>query len=270
MAGEFDAHERRMWAGRADAYARSYAANCAHAVPELLDAAGVAAGVTVLDVGTGPGTVAAAAVARGALVTAVDAEPGMVELAAARVPGAEVRVAVLPELPFADGAFDAVVANFVVNHVEHPAAALAELRRVTRPGGRIAVTIWPGAPNSAMALLNDALNAADVVRPVLPSLPAELDFPRTAEGFAALLAEAGWADADCRELGWTHHADPEVWWSGVAGGVANLGLVVTSQSPETIALIKRHYDRLAAAYLGADGLLALPSAALLAGGTQVG
>ncbi|MDT0346822.1 class I SAM-dependent methyltransferase [Streptomyces litchfieldiae] len=57
-------------------------------------------------------------------------------------PAAEVRLAALPGLPFADGKFDAVLANFVLNHAGRPRAALTELRRVTHPGGRIAVTVW--------------------------------------------------------------------------------------------------------------------------------
>ena len=140
---DFDDHERVRWAGRAAAYDRSFAPLCAYPVHALLDLAAAGAGSRVLDVGTGTGTVAAAAAARGARVTAVDADAGMVELCAARVPAADVREATLPALPFADGEFDAVVANFVINHVADPAAAVRELRRVVRPGGRVAVTIWP-------------------------------------------------------------------------------------------------------------------------------
>ena len=122
-----------MWAGRAHAYAASFARLCAHPVERLLDAAEVGAGTYVLDVGTGTGTAALAALARGARVRAVDADAGMV--AVARAAGVEARVAVLPELPFLDGEFEAVVANFVVNHVGRPRAALAELRRVLKPAG---------------------------------------------------------------------------------------------------------------------------------------
>ena len=56
----FDEYERAMWAGRADTYANSFAKLCAYTVPRLLDAAGVGDGTELLDVGTGPGTVAAA------------------------------------------------------------------------------------------------------------------------------------------------------------------------------------------------------------------
>ncbi|MFG3602898.1 hypothetical protein [Micromonospora chersina] len=70
---DFDAHERSRWAGRAEAYARSFGRLCAYPAETLLDAAAVRAGRRLIDVGTGPGTVAAAAPARGAEVAAVDA-----------------------------------------------------------------------------------------------------------------------------------------------------------------------------------------------------
>ncbi|WP_431679812.1 class I SAM-dependent methyltransferase [Kitasatospora sp. KL5] len=266
MAGEFDAHERRIWAGRAQAYEGSFAPLCAGAVPELIAASGAGAGTELLDVGTGPGTAAAAGVRLGARVTAVDAEPSMVELAAARVPQAAVRHAVLPELPFADRSFDAVVGNFVLNHVEDPIAVLAELRRVTRPGGRLAATIWASAANGAMAVFGEALNAAGVERPVFPTVP--VDFERTPDGFAGLLEKAGWAEAGGRELRWTYTVAAEDYWRGAVGGIASFGQVVAAQSPEGVAEIKRHYDRLTAERAGADGLLAVPAVAVLAVGRR--
>jgi ubiquinone/menaquinone biosynthesis C-methylase UbiE len=115
---DFDAYERMLWAGRAAAYERGLARLTAHTAAALLDAAGVEAGTRVLDVGTGPGVVAGTAAARGAQVTAVDAEPSMAEAAAHNVPGLDVRVASLPDLPLPDGAFDAVtglVARYAVD-----------------------------------------------------------------------------------------------------------------------------------------------------------
>jgi hypothetical protein len=69
-----------------------------------------------------------AAVARGAAVTAVDAENGMVRATAARLPGVRPAIGALPELPLRTAGFDAVVANFVVNHVARPGR--------TRPASR--------------------------------------------------------------------------------------------------------------------------------------
>lgn len=262
----FDAFERLIWAGRAEAFAGSFAQLCAHPVPRLLDAAGVREGLRVLDVGTGTGTVAAAACDRGATVTAVDAEPSMVELAAKAAPAAAVRLAVLPVLPFEDGMFDAVVGNFVLNHVGHPGETLAELRRVVRPGGRLALTIWtnPGAPGQT--LLGRAVEAAGVQRPAhLPVLAPEHDFPRSPQGLVDLVHSAGFAEAEGETLRWDHRAEPEVWWSGPASGVAFLGQIVTSQPEEVRAEIKRQFDVLCTEFAGPDGRLVLPHQAVLVG-----
>lgn len=116
--------------GRAGARVRAgFAHVTRYMVEPLLDAAGVAGGTRFLDVGTGPGFVSREAVRRGAEVSALDAEPGMAETAARNVPGLDVRVAVLPEVPFGDGTFDAVAGNFVINHVGIP------VRRSVRCGG---------------------------------------------------------------------------------------------------------------------------------------
>ncbi|MEV6481006.1 class I SAM-dependent methyltransferase [Streptomyces sp. NPDC051576] len=262
----FDTAERAMWTGRANAYAASFARLCAHPVGELLDAAGVEEGTYVLDVGTGTGTAAMAALARGARVCAVDADAGMVD--AARAGGVEARVAVLPELPFPDGEFDAVVGNFVINHVGRPRAALAELRRVLKPGGRVALTLWGARRGAGQELFGRALAAAGAVVPAdLPRLDPDEDFDRTADGLAALLTEAGFHDGRVAELEWDHGATVDEWWGGAAGGVATIGWIVGSQEPEAVVRIRRHYESLSAEFDGGGGELALPHRALLGWGT---
>ena len=189
-------------------------------------------GTRILDVGTGTGAAAAAAVLRGAEVAAVDAEPDMLRLAARAAGGARLCVGALPTLPFADDAFAAVVANFVLNHVGRPRVALAELRRVTAPGGTVAVTIWSG----------------------------------TEAGFAALLRDAGLSEVSCSTLYWDHFTDREEWWSGPAVGLAKIGQILTNQTNETIARVRRHYERLSERFATPDGRMALPHAAFLAVG----
>jgi 2-polyprenyl-3-methyl-5-hydroxy-6-metoxy-1,4-benzoquinol methylase len=261
----FDESERRIWAGQAAAYVDTFARLCMYPVPMLLDAAEVGAGVRVLDVGTGPGTVAVAAHARGAMVTAVDAEPSMIELARKTVPTADVHVAALPELPYRDGEFQAVVGNFVLNHVGQPRAALAEMRRVVRPNGWIALTIWPTPPAAGQALLGRAIQAAGAVRPPhLPPLPHGEDFPRDESGLSDLLTSAGLREARCETLQWNHQASAEEWWSGPEAGVAFTGQLVQSQTPKIRAEIKRQFDLLSSQFASADGILTLPHAALLA------
>jgi SAM-dependent methyltransferase len=263
----FDDAERRIRAGTAEAFGRTYARICAYPVSVLLDAAGVGAAVSVLDAGTGTGTVAVAACARGATVTAVDADADMVKLAQEAAKDAQVGIATLPSLPFADEQFDAVVANFVLNHVGRPLAALRELRRVTRPGGRVAVTIWADPGGSGQKLISRAVQASGVTRPDdLPFLAPEDDFPRTANGLTDLLAAAGLTEPSSQILEWEHRVAAEDWWSGPAAGVTFFGHLIVRQAPEKIAEIKRHFDELSREFATPDGMLALPHAALLATG----
>ncbi len=103
-------------------------------------------GLRLLDVGCGPGTVTidlAGRVAPGEVV-GIDASSAVVEIArkAAADAGAlnvTFDVADAYELPFADDSFDVVHAHQVLQHLTDPVAALREMRRVTRPGGIVAV-----------------------------------------------------------------------------------------------------------------------------------
>jgi SAM-dependent methyltransferase len=91
------------------------------------------AGALVLDLGAGTGAATRAAQRRGADVVAVDVAIGMLAVGAAtRPPGA---VGDALALPFADGAFDVVLAAFSLNHVHDAVAGLREVVRVLRPGG---------------------------------------------------------------------------------------------------------------------------------------
>ena len=265
---DFDAYERELWAGRAAAYERGFSRLTAHTARALLDAAGVASGTRLLDVGTGPGVVAGAAAARGAQVTAVDAEPGMAEAAARNVPGLDVRVAVLPDLPLNDEEFDAVTGNFVINAVGDPEAALVELRRVLRAGGRLALTCWRYPPAPAVGLAAEAIQAAGVPWP--DDVPDPPFRPYCSPGaFTALLEGTGFAEAIAQELSWEHRVDPEHWWAEVyLSRVGSNGVVIGRQDAATVARIKAEFDRLVARYAVDGGQVALPAVAVLASGSR--
>jgi SAM-dependent methyltransferase len=265
---DFDAYERRLWAGQATAYQRGFARLTAHTAGALLDAAGVGAGTRLLDVGTGPGVVAGAAVARGAQVTAIDAEPSMAEAAARNVPGLDVRVAVLPELPLNDGEFDAVTGNFVINAMGDPPAALAELRRVLRDGGRLALTCWRYPPPPALGIAAQAIEAAGVPWPDDIPLPPFREYSSPG-AFEALLAGTGFAEVAAQEVSWDYRVRPDAWWQEVyLERVGSNGLLIGRQDAATVARIKAEFDRLIARYAVDDGQVALPAVAILGRGTR--
>lgn len=115
-----------------------------------------AAGARVLDVGTGTGVAAApalAAVGSSGVVIGVDASCDM--LRSARDTAAyPLVIARVPHLPFPDGAFDVVMAGFVVSHFTDCVAGLAEMARVCRPGGRTGLTAWGSLANPPGGLWN--------------------------------------------------------------------------------------------------------------------
>jgi ubiquinone/menaquinone biosynthesis C-methylase UbiE len=194
-ADAFDAYEQAGWESIAGRFAERWSPITSLAVDALLDAAHVGQGSRVLDVGTGAGDAAAHAVRRGAEATGVDVATAMVEIAARRHPEATFVQASATELPFADGFFDAVVANNVIQHIGEPERAVVEFRRVLAPGGRVGLTSWDAAERSPFfeAVLG-AVAAADVPSPTeAPAGPSFFQFTDDAV-FRALLEDAGFQE----------------------------------------------------------------------------
>jgi demethylmenaquinone methyltransferase/2-methoxy-6-polyprenyl-1,4-benzoquinol methylase len=97
-------------------------------------------GGRVLDVATGTGLVAQALLARGFRVTGLDQSPEMLERARERFGDrVELVEGSADELPFADASFDHLTFTYLLRYVDDPAATLAELARVVRPGGTVAM-----------------------------------------------------------------------------------------------------------------------------------
>ncbi|MFD0683806.1 class I SAM-dependent methyltransferase [Actinomadura fibrosa] len=266
MAKDFDLFERELWAGRAAAYERGFAQLTRYMVDPLLDAAGVGTGTRLLDVGTGPGFVSAEAVRRGADVSAMDADPDMAATALRNVPGLDVHVAVLPEIPFPDGSFDAVVGNFVINHVGAPQVALDELRRILAPGGRLALSAWVMPGTGALGVVREAIDSVGVPWPDDVPVPPFMEYGEPV-AFRRLVVEAGYADVAVEEITWEHLTDPEEWWeTGALAGVGTNGAIVARQDAATVARVKAEYDQIVTKYATPDGKIALPAHALLVSG----
>src|SRR5215471_8950963 len=133
-----------------DSFAEAYAAsnennllNAYYERPAMLALAGDVAGRRILDAGCGAGPLFAALRDRGAIVTGIDKSAGMLELARRRLGDeADLQVADLASpLPFPDDTFDDVTASLVLHYLEDWGPALAELRRVLNPGGRLIVSV---------------------------------------------------------------------------------------------------------------------------------
>ena len=164
--------------------------------PVLLDAAAVGIGHTVLDVACGTGVVAAAAAERvgpSGAVTGVDINPGMIAVAA-RTQGVRWAQADSARLPFPDGGFDRVLCQAGLQFVPDRLGALREMRRVLRPGGRVALLVWRALHHSpGFAALADALQA--VVGPEAAAvMRAPFVFGDDPRPLADLLESTGFVD----------------------------------------------------------------------------
>jgi SAM-dependent methyltransferase len=118
----------------------------------VLDAAGVARGTTLLDLGCGAGLFARAAADRGARVTGVDADPAAVAVAAAGVPEGTFVVGTAEHPPA--GPFDVVAAVQLLMHVADPVAVLAA---AGRSGAVVAATVWGREEECDVRVFGEAL-----------------------------------------------------------------------------------------------------------------
>jgi SAM-dependent methyltransferase len=136
--------------------------------PELYETLfeyGLATGARVLDVGSGTGLVAAELTARGCTVVGVDVSEPMLDRARQRVPSAVFTLARAEALPFAANAFDAATSAQAFHWFDR-AAALAELRRVVRPGGVVAIWWKTLMRGDTVRYLRDRAAAAAGLEPI--------------------------------------------------------------------------------------------------------
>lgn len=113
--------------------------------PRVAEAARIGAGQRVLDVACGTGVLARAVAPRvvpNGSVTGLDINPGMLAVARRVAPTIDWREGRAEALPFENDRFDAVVSQFGLMFFEDRGAAIKEMMRVLKPGGRLAVAVW--------------------------------------------------------------------------------------------------------------------------------
>ena len=185
---EFKSRQRQMWSSFAPA-----ATFTTPVAAKLVDFAQVKPGEKLLDVGCGTGVVAITAARQGADVCGLDLTPELLALAKAnqQIAGySEIdwTVGDAEELPYDDGYFDVVLSQFGHIFAPRPEIAIAEMRRVLKPGGRIAFATWPpeefvGRSFTLIARRSPALLPDAAPPPLWGSVPVIME--RLASGFAA-------------------------------------------------------------------------------------
>ena len=222
----------------------------------LLDAVGLSQGMRLLDVASGPGSVAAAALRRGARPVGVDLSPRMVELARRLNPAIEFHEADVEHLPFPDQSFDALVCSFGLGHFPFPEAAVAECLRVVKAGGRMAYSWWDEPSRQRVqGLFRDAI--AEVGAAPVPDLPAKHSMLRFCDpaALSGLLRAAGLSDVTIEGHTATHRfKGADEMWQGAMTGMGLTGAALKSQDAATLQAIRAAFERRALAYRDGDGL----------------
>lgn len=166
-------------------------------------------GERVLDLAAGTGTSSLPFAAAGARVVACDFSTGMLGVGRRRNSGLEFVAGDALALPFADGAFDAVTISFGLRNTADPARALAEMARVTRPGGRLVVCEFSTPVNPAfravyqpylMRLLPPVARAVATNPEAYVYLAESIRAWPDQRALAGTVAANGWADVAWRDL----------------------------------------------------------------------
>ena len=126
----------------AEIYERVHAPRLLEVARALAVFAELGEGQQILDVGTGTGVAAQAVSELGAHVVGIDPSIGMLTVGHRERSSLAFAAANAVDLPFRNGAFDAVTGNFVLSHFRRYDTALFDMLRVTKSGGRIALTSW--------------------------------------------------------------------------------------------------------------------------------
>ncbi|MGH7742058.1 MAG: class I SAM-dependent methyltransferase [Candidatus Eiseniibacteriota bacterium] len=241
-----------VWTRVAPTYATTFARFTSLAIEPLLDQAGLTRGMKVFDLACGPGVAAAAALGRGATVCGADFSRGMVTLAHDAVPPGHFVQADAHQLPWRADGFDAVISNFGVHTFEKPLVAFGEVRRVLRPGGTFAFTVWDAVEHSeAERLLEQAVRMHGDGPPAAPKATEFADSARAGQVFT----ESGFTEFRTQPLDLRLRArDGHEIFEIFRTGTIRLAKYLADQSPEALVVIREAYRKSLAPWQDASGV----------------
>ncbi|MGZ5398560.1 MAG: class I SAM-dependent methyltransferase [Nocardioides sp.] len=209
--------------------------------PSVAEAGGIAAGHRVLDVGCGPGALTGVLVdlVGPSSVAACDPSETFVAACAGRHPGVDVRQAGAEQLPWPDRAFNAVLAQLVLNFVPDRATAATEMMRVLRPGGTVATAVWDYG--EGMEMLRRFWDAARAIRTDAPdeAHPAALGGVGELAGFLTAAGFETVAEGTLRVES-TYDDAGEV-WQGFLLGVGPAGTWCLSLTEDEREALRREF-----------------------------
>ena len=166
-------------------------------------------GQVILDLAAGTGTSSEPFARAGAQVVPTDLSLGMLQVGKVRSPGLPFVAADALMLPYADDSFDAVTISFGLRNVEDTAAALTEMRRVTRPGGCLVVCefstpLWKPFrvvyANYLVAAIPKIAGVVSSNRPAYEYLAESIHAWPDQADLAGAIGAAGWRDVEWRNL----------------------------------------------------------------------
>jgi ubiquinone/menaquinone biosynthesis C-methylase UbiE len=175
------------------------------------DFASVTAGQRVLDVGAGTGALTSELLRRRAEVAAIEPSPSFATALRARFPDLLVEQGQAESLPWPDESFDAALAQLVVTFMRDAPAGLAEMRRVVRPGGVVAVCMWDRDGMEMLGAINRTQQALDPTRPTSEQLTTY----RTRESIGELVGDG--AELELLEVDAGYTGFDELWDSVLDG-----------------------------------------------------
>jgi SAM-dependent methyltransferase len=191
---------------------------------DFIDWLSVASGQRWLDVGCGTGALSQTILDRGAPQSLIGVDPSEGFIAHARRAigdtRAELRIGDAQSLPVDDREFDVAVAGLVINFVPDASKAIAEMLRVTRPGGIVAVYVWDYA--GEMQMMRRFWDAAVALNPAALDKDEGRRFPICKpEPLAALFKSAGLGNVEVRAIDVpTIFKDFDDYWTPFLGGQA--------------------------------------------------